>query len=131
MHSLEKTLIKTELKQRREEGCDVAGIAQQVAQAFADDAADQTFEKLYDDLISLPVDDAFPFSEPTTLAAIQAARPHNGTDQIFSYDRAAIADQIHGGWLGRATGCCLGKPVEGWKKESTFLYQPKKDVKHW
>ena len=122
MHSLEKTLIKTELKQRREEGCDVAGIAQQVAQAFADDAADQTFEKLYDDLISLPVDDAFPFSEPTTLAAIQAARPHNGTDQIFSYDRAAIADQIHGGWLGRATGCCLGKPVEGWKKDRIEAY---------
>ena len=26
---------------------------------------------------------------------------------------AQLADRIHGGWLGRAAGCLLGKPVEG------------------
>ena len=46
MHALEKTLIKTELRQRREEGCDVAAIEQKVAQAFAEEAPNNTFKTL-------------------------------------------------------------------------------------
>jgi hypothetical protein len=30
---------------------------------------------------------------------------------------ADLYDRIYGGWPGRAAGCSLGKPVEGWPKE--------------
>ena len=37
-------------------------------------------------------------------------------------DADQAAEQIYGGWLGRAVGCCLGKPVEGWKKARIETY---------
>ena len=61
MHALEKTLIKTELRQRREEGCDVAAIEHQVAQAFAEEAPNTTFNARYDDLMALPIEASFPY----------------------------------------------------------------------
>jgi ADP-ribosylglycohydrolase len=33
-----------------------------------------------------------------------------------------LLDRIHGAWLGRAAGCTLGKPVEGWPKASIDSY---------
>ncbi|HAH81217.1 MAG TPA: hypothetical protein DCL88_08290, partial [Gammaproteobacteria bacterium] len=109
MHALEKTLIKTELRQRSEEGCDVQEITRRVTEAFESDAPDRTFQALYDELMALPVDDSFPHIEPSTLPEIQAARPQHRGDPIISCEQDTIADQIHGGWLGRAAGCCLGK----------------------
>ena len=122
MHALEKTLIKTELRQRREEGCDVAAIEQQVAQAFAEEAPNTTFKTLYDDLMALPIEASFPYDEPSTLAAIQQARPKPSAQTNDPLDADQAAEQIHGGWLGRAVGCCLGKPVEGWKKARIETY---------
>ena len=122
MHALEKTLIKTELRQRSEEGCDVQEINRRVTEAFESDAPDRTFRALYDELMALPVDDSFPHIEPSTLPEIQAARPQHRGDPIISCEQDTIADQIHGGWLGRAAGCCLGKPVEGWSKERIETY---------
>ena len=122
MHALEKTLIKTELRQRREEGCDVAAIEQKVAQAFAEEAPNNTFKTLYDDLMALPIEASFPYDEPSTLADIQLARPNPSAQTDDPLDAHQAAEQIHGGWLGRAVGCCLGKPVEGWKKARIETY---------
>jgi ADP-ribosylglycohydrolase len=33
-----------------------------------------------------------------------------------------LLDRIHGAWLGRAAGCALGKPVEGWPKAKIDSY---------
>jgi len=33
-----------------------------------------------------------------------------------------LMDRIHGAWLGRAAGCALGKPVEGWPKGTIDSY---------
>ncbi len=115
MHSLEKKLIKTELKQRGEEGCDITEISARVADAIEANASDENFRNLYDELLALPVATTFPYTEPSALADIQADRPA-ATDPAIHWDDARIAEQIYGGWLGRAAGCCLGKPVEGWKK---------------
>ena len=112
MHALEKTLIKTELKQRREEGCDGAVVEQQVAQAFAEEAPNTTFRTLYDDLMALPIEESFPYDEPSSLPAIQQARPERSAQTTDPLDADQAAEQIYGGWLGRAVGCCLGKPVE-------------------
>lgn len=33
-----------------------------------------------------------------------------------------VHDRIHGAWLGRAAGCSLGKPVEGWPRSRIDEY---------
>ena len=46
--------------------------------------------------------------EPNSLDAIRQSAP--GASQLPS--GGALLDRVHGGWLGRAAGCLLGKPVE-------------------
>ena len=48
--------------------------------------------------------------EPNSLEAIWAAAPDAVTQDAAS--DGDLLDRIHGGWLGRASGCLLGKPVE-------------------
>jgi len=70
--------------------------------------------------------------EPNDLAAIQAARPdgprkasvlsirprtagYGRPDKLWDrLDTTLLRDRIAGAWLGRAAGCTLGAPVEGW-----------------
>ena len=48
--------------------------------------------------------------EPSELEAIQALRPE--APALPPVDPEAFYDRVLGGWLGRAAGCLLGKPVE-------------------
>ncbi len=53
-------------------------------------------------------------TEPNELAEIQSLRP-KGPRQIWTeFRRAGLASRLKGAWLGRAAGCTLGAPVEGW-----------------
>ena len=115
MHSLEKKLIKTELKQREEEGCDITEITDRIHLAINKKESNQTFVELYDELLLLPVEEDFPYSEPSSLEEIQSQRPDHGQYKVFEWESQPASDRIYGGWLGRAAGCCLGKPVEGWR----------------
>jgi ADP-ribosylglycohydrolase len=65
---------------------------------------------LLDELAALPVDPARAAAEPDGLADIlAAARP---VPALPPARPDATADPLLGGWLGRAAGCLLGKPVE-------------------
>lgn len=55
--------------------------------------------------------------EPNDLAAIQALRPAGPRKLWARFDPARYADRIRGAFLGRAAGCTLGAPVEGWPPE--------------
>jgi ADP-ribosylglycohydrolase len=117
MSSLEKKLIKAELKQRNEEGCNTEDIAKRIAAALESEISESDWSRLYDELMALPVDPAFPYTEPSTLEDIRAQRPDAPRKLDMAWDKDALYDQIYGAWLGRAAGCALGKPVEGWPKE--------------
>jgi ADP-ribosylglycohydrolase len=65
----------------------------------------------FDRLLGLPVSASFRFDEPNDLAAIQALRQGSRQFEVPAIN-ASLADQLHGGWLGRCGGCALGKPVE-------------------
>lgn len=71
---------------------------------------------LLDDLDALAADPALDRTDPTELVAIEAQS--TATQWVADApDRAAggdqdLRDRVHGGWLGRASGCLLGKPVE-------------------
>ena len=56
----QKELLRMEIKQREEEGCDVRGFAERFARLGADPAA---VESLYDELMALPIAPDFPYLE--------------------------------------------------------------------
>lgn len=128
-------LVPREIAQRREEGYDVAehqrhwealGLTEiELHRPVPDDVrpaverAAAALEALY---VSLEGLDATPLAssraEPSTLAEIHALRPAGPRRLPLSLSEAQLKDRILGAWLGRAAGCLLGKPVEGWSRES-------------
>lgn len=120
--SLDRKLIKAELKQRAEEGCDTTEITERITVALQGKDNNDDIYQLYEDLIALPIEKTFPYVEPSDLKSIQAQRPSGVRDLKIDWNSERIYDQIYGAWLGRAAGCVLGKPVEGWPKERIDKY---------
>ena len=131
--NLERQLIRVELTQRREEGCDTSAIEPRVAAALAAaDGADSapggpgaepaSFEALYDELAALEPAPSFPYQEPSELEAIRALRPAGPRRMTLPLTDDEMRDRIGGAWLGRAAGCALGKPVEGWPRKRIDAY---------
>ena len=117
MAVVERQLLGMELVQRREEGCDVSQLEPKVLAANEDESAqDRVFVDLYDELIALSPDPSFPYEEPSELDAIKALRPAGPRRMEVTDSEQTLRDRIYGGWLGRAAGCSLGKPVEGWPR---------------
>ena len=123
MANLERQLIRIELVQRREEGCDVAALEPRVEKALADETTDDAvFVDLYNELDALEPDPSFPYEEPSDLDAIRALRPEGPRRMDVGLGDEAVRDRILGAWLGRAAGCSLGKPVEGWPRARIDKY---------
>ena len=120
--SLERKLIKAELKQRAEEGCDTTEITERITVALQGKDNSDDIYQLYEELTALPIEKTFPYVEPSDLKSIQAQRPSGVRDLEIDWNSERIYDQIYGAWLGRAAGCVLGKPVEGWPKERIDKY---------
>jgi ADP-ribosylglycohydrolase len=128
VRSLERQLIRAEITQRKEEGCDVEDIAVRIKAALGSNASNAEITALYEELIALPVASAFPYQEPSTLKDIQAQRPDAQRQLDQSFDDDSLLDRIYGGWLGRIAGCTLGKPVEGWTKDRIDSYLKETDA---
>ncbi len=76
---------------------------------------------LREELKTSKLDPSFPYCEPSSLEEIRDSRPAGlRRETIVGYE--SLEDQILGGWLGRAAGCCLGKPVEKWPKDVIEAY---------
>ncbi|TMV43577.1 ADP-ribosylglycohydrolase family protein [Paenibacillus mesophilus] len=104
-------LVKKEVVQRSQEGCEVDGYAEKVAAAGTDEAR---LMSLYNEMIALPIRSDFPYEEPSELADIRALRPDGPRKLSDSLDEAGWQDKFYGAWLGRSAGCALGKPLEAW-----------------
>ena len=74
-----------------------------------------------DELKKSRLDPLFGYVEPSTLEEIRKCRPEGVRRKSISFSEN-LYDQIYGGWLGRAAGCCLGKPVEKWPKDVIATY---------
>ncbi|MEK7413932.1 MAG: ADP-ribosylglycohydrolase family protein [Planctomycetota bacterium] len=109
-------LLALEFTQRADEGC---VIPSHLRHAFATlhpdlQAWDTTaIDPIYDALMELPEDAALAANEPNELAAIRALRPDGPRDLQWKPSETELIDRLHGAWVGRASGCALGKPVEG------------------
>ena len=97
----QKELLRMEIKQREEEGCDVRGFAERFARLGADPAA---VESLYDELMALPIAPDFPYEEPQTLEGIRAAV------LLFAGDdyEKGITTAVLGGWDTDCNGATVG-----------------------
>ncbi len=114
-------LLKYEVKQRAEEGCDVSGwegkiaaleaaLGQEAPAPPGEDAPE--LENLYRELMALPIQPGFPYVEPSDLESIHAQRPDGPRRLEDGLTPEVWADKFKGAWLGRCAGCALGKPVE-------------------
>jgi transcriptional regulator with XRE-family HTH domain/ADP-ribosylglycohydrolase len=113
--------VEIEGQQREEEGYDVTGLRPSSGELRQ--LSRQQLYKLYRQLLSAPLRADFPYEEPGSLTAIQAARPNGliGTNLVITSNE--LYDRIYGGWLARVIGCVLGKPIEaGWPKEMVIQY---------
>ena len=108
-----RQIVKDEITQRAEEGCDVTGFDTKLQSA----ANQAELTRLYADLQRLPIRPDFPYTEPSDLDEIKARRPGRSSVWEVNIDEK-LFDRIHGAWLGRIAGCMLGKPVEGWTRDS-------------
>ena len=115
-----RELLRAEIAQREQEGCDVAAVRAQFERVDETPPTIERFEGLIELLESLRPDPGFPYVEPSDLQGIREAASATSAD---SYGVAAdFEDRVLGAWLGRCAGCLLGKPVEGWTREQIAGY---------
>lgn len=66
----------------------------------------------YRQLAALPEDPTLTRQQPDELEAIRALRPEGVRKLPVALSDEEMLDKLHGGWVGRAVGCAMGKPVE-------------------
>lgn len=113
-----KPLVRDEITQRTEEGCDTTGFLERWENA---ESVDQLMA-LYHELMALPVRAEFPYVEPSDWDSICREREEGTRRFERPLSDAELLDRLHGAWLGRVAGCMLGKPVEGWSAEAIRSY---------
>jgi len=118
---LSLALLRDEVVQRKEEGCEVEEIAARLSKVGSD-ASEEDLEAIYRDLRSLSPRLDFPYVEPSGLEEIIEQRTSGPRRSQLDLTEDELYDRIYGAWLGRCVGCMLGKPVEGWTREKIQKY---------
>jgi len=108
-------LLRDEMVQRREEGCNVENFQLQLDEALRV-RSPQRLDAVYEELMALHPLVTYPYKEPSGLDEIRRETPHI-QKEMRRVSEAELADRLLGAWLGRCAGCLLGKPVEGWSRE--------------
>jgi len=108
-----------ELRQLSEEGCDTWELERKASLIAQEVGPDQLKKAraLCDSLADLKPLPDFSYEEPSELDQVRAHRPEGPRTIAVRLTSAKLDDKTLGAWLGRAAGCMLGKPVEGWRKE--------------
>ena len=104
--------IETDIQQMKEEGHDEAALKAELAAAQAAGGMDP-LARLQENLASRPSPAGFPYVEPNDWDSIAATFPDAESHARFAGSKADLADRLLAAWQGRATGCQLGKPLEG------------------
>lgn len=99
-------LVREEIIQRREEGCDTRGFMERLKRG-------EPPQEIYRALCALEVSADFPYDEPDGEDEIAALSDIAALTDYAQKSAAGIPpDKFEGAWLGRCAGCALGKPVE-------------------
>ena len=116
-----RSFVRAELNQRREEGYATRALEENFSR-MGEAPQMEELERIYEETGELKPRDDFPYREPSTLADIRKERPTGPRSMRLELSPEELLDRIHGAWLGRCAGCCLGKRVEGWSREKIERY---------
>lgn len=123
MYNLIDLIYYELLAKRDDDGChpdDLAPLQERFATLYerGDEAA---LEELYHELLTVQPREPQPH-QPSDLEGIRAARGEG--PRVYGSDLSddELYDKVLGGLLGRAAGCALGKPVEGWSRSEIEAY---------
>lgn len=119
--------LETEREQLLDEGKDISSLEaefEELAQEDLDNdlSLQPRAQRLLDEAIQLPLRADYPYWEPSDLEGIREARPEGPRSLKVVLDEDALFDKVLGAWLGRCSGCLLGKPVEGWRSQRIWGY---------
>jgi len=119
--------LRIEREQLMDEGKDIFSIAAEFEKLAAEDldndlSLQPRAQKLLDRAINLPLTVDYPYQEPSDLQGIREARPEGPRTLPLRLGEEALFDRVLGAWLGRCSGCLLGKPVEGWRTPRLWGY---------
>ena len=127
-----RTLVKDEIKQLEEEGYDVSEVLDSfnwyliMNRHFDINDARYFF---YEILKDLPKKEEFKYYEPSEWEEIVSESSFENYE-VPKFSEEELFDRIYGALLGRAAGCMLGKPVEGWDREKILEYLKKAGEDH-
>lgn len=108
-------ILRQELVQLVEQGVDLNSLPDHLRMITgSQDELAAKCRELYQSHSSWQAVEGYPYVEPSDLASIEKDTQFRKPGTV---DRDLLFYRIQGAWLGRAAGCLLGKPVEGWKRE--------------
>jgi len=107
-----------EYRESVEEGKDIEkykDLINAVSKMPASRHKEQIADVIFDIILNSPQAEEYKYNEPSDLEHIKLLRPefHYASQKALSADE--LESKIHGAWLGRISGCLLGKPIEGIK----------------
>lgn len=106
--------VETERLQAEQEGRDISHLLDDFERLQSSDSIPPSdFFRLLDAVQGLP--SSTEGDEPNDLQSIFYQCPGASP---FACDGVDFDDRIRGAWRGRVAGCMLGKPVEGWSRET-------------
>jgi len=109
-----------EWKQARDEGRDVRllrAVCEEIAKRAKTESMEEMAKAMKVQLDNAPMIKNYPFLEPSDYPGIQSAKPHRRHTFKLDLTEQQLKDKLAGAWIGRISGCLLGKPVEGWQSK--------------
>lgn len=117
--------IRVELEQCISEGRDVEayrGIVDDICKMDDDTlmANESWIAEVGEKMANAPIRADWPYVEPSTLAEIFAEAPAEKPVLGETAGDDVLLKKLSGAWIGRIAGCLLGKPVEGWRRQTLY-----------
>lgn len=112
--------MQLEWKQAKDEGRDVRllrAVCDEVAKRAKTENKDEMARALKIQLDNAPKVKGYPFIEPSDYPSIQTHKPKRRHYFDKPLSEEALKDKVSGAWIGRLSGCLLGKPIEGWQSK--------------
>ncbi|HIW74196.1 MAG TPA: ADP-ribosylglycohydrolase family protein [Firmicutes bacterium] len=118
--------LEEEIEQLWQEGYDIDVTAYKSKAAMAN--GDKTEEeKLYYEMLALPMRADYPYKEPSDYESImEQVSPSMGF--VENPSNSEMDDRFYGAWLGRFIGSALGMPIEMWMPEKIRTWYEKADA---
>jgi ADP-ribosylglycohydrolase len=115
-------LLKAELENLKDEGCQDIALLKDIEQALQGKADQRADESLWQRIDLVNFELLKDEKEPSDLDGIRKQRKVFSDFQYSQGKNDDWYDKVYGAWLARCAGCTLGKPVEGWTRERIRAY---------